>query len=193
YVRELAAADGPRRGAQLALALREPPASYLGDLDRETAREHFLDLLAASLNALLARRPLTLVGCVMHTGFDDSDDHVMYARLRTRLRDPERLRVAPGRHSLQDVVRAFRASQGAFAVRFHAMILALATETPFVAVDYARPAGKVSAAAELAGVAAQVMPWDSLESAELLQRLESALDTPVTVPNLESARRARLD
>jgi polysaccharide pyruvyl transferase WcaK-like protein len=192
FVRNLSREPAPGRRSQLALALREPPSTYLGDLDRARATEQFLDLLAETLKTLMAIRPLNLVGCVMHTGFADGDDHSMYERLRTRLAEPEKLQVAPGRHSIHDVVHVFRTSQAVLAVRFHAMILALASNTPFVAVDYARPQGKASAAAELVGRGAQVMPWDRLDAEELARQLQQAVDSTVAPPDLSAARAARL-
>lgn len=170
---------GVPRGEQLALALRTPPANYLGHGDVAGATEAFLDTLSRALDELLARRPsLGLVGIVMHTGHDDSDDHAVYQRLRGKLAQGQRLSVAAGAHTLPAVIAAMQQARAALTVRFHAMIVALATETPFVALDYARPEGKVSAAAADAGVAAHVIAWDALDASELLRRLEQALDAP---------------
>lgn len=194
YVRARTRTTSVRREGQLALALRTPPKSYLGDLDPTVGTDHFLDLVASALNTLGRERRLTLVGCVMHDGTDDSDDHAVYARLRTRLEFPERLQVAPGRHSVADVQRVLEGSQAALTVRFHAMIFALATDTPFVAVDYARPSGKVSAAAAIVNRRDAVLEWDAINEAALTQRLRTVLDPAFRVPSvgLADAHGARL-
>ncbi|MHB1297043.1 MAG: polysaccharide pyruvyl transferase family protein [Gemmatimonadaceae bacterium] len=194
FARGLRAPRPARRRDRLALALRVPPARYLGDLDARREAERFLEVLARALNELMRDRPLELVGCVMHTGFADSDDHAVYERLRALLERPSLLSVVPGRHSLNDVVRALEGSQAALTVRFHGMILALATDTPFVAVDYARPSGKVSAAASLAGRAGAVVRWDELDAGELARRMRLALDPAQRFPavDLGPARAARV-
>lgn len=181
-----------RHADQLALALREPPAAYLADLDPHESTERFLDTVAGALNALGRERPLTLVGLVMHTGFADSDDHAIYARLRTRLHHPERLQVASGRHRVTQVVTALETSSAALTVRFHALIFALATQTPVVAIDYARPQGKASAAAALVGRSADVVTWDALDSEALAARLRAAMGSTRDAVDLQAARDARL-
>jgi polysaccharide pyruvyl transferase WcaK-like protein len=194
FVRGRIGVLAPKRRLQLALALRTPPSSYLGELDAGRATEAFLDLVAESLNALARTHAVPLVGVVMHDGTGDSDDHAIYARLRTRLVHPELLTVRPGHHTLDDAVRDIAESRAALTVRFHAMILALASGTPFVAVDYARPEGKVSRAAAMVGREREVVTWDALRSDELAQRLQTLMDRePTAVPNLEAARQHRVD
>lgn len=194
FVRGRVGALGPKRRMQLALALRTPPPSYLGDLDAGSATDAFLDLIAESLNALARTHAVPLVGVVMHDGTGHSDDHAMYARLRARLVHPELLTVRPGHHTLDDAIRDIGESRAALTVRFHAMILALASGTPFIAVDYARPEGKVSRAAAMVGHEGDVVTWDALRSAGLTSRLQSLIDgEPAAVPNLEAARQRRVD
>jgi hypothetical protein len=74
------------------------------------------------------------------------------------------------------------------------MILALATDTPFVAIDYARPSGKVSAAAAVAGRSASVVRWDEVGADDLTRRLSEMLDStdPARPVNVDQARRARV-
>lgn len=193
YVRGIRSSTPPRRHDRLALVLRLPTTGYLDGLDARRAGEAFLDTAAAAINELTKERALDLVGCTMHTGFAESDDHAVYARLRTRLDAPERLVVAPGRQSVADVVRALEGAQAALTVRFHGMILALASETPFVAIDYARPAGKVSAAAALAGRSQSVVRWDEVGTTQLSERLREALESQVVpAPDFQDARRVRV-
>lgn len=194
YARRLRSASARRERSQLALALRVPPATYLDGLDQDKGGARLVDVVARALNLLLAERPLMVVGCVMHTGFPESDDHAVYARIRERLDHPGRLSVTPGRHTVADVVHALETSQAALTVRFHGMILALAAETPFVAIDYARPSGKVSAAAALAGRSDSVVRWDALDARDLADRLQEALDRTAPAPevNLGGARDVRL-
>ncbi|HRN52183.1 MAG TPA: polysaccharide pyruvyl transferase family protein [Gemmatimonadaceae bacterium] len=184
-----------RREPMLALALRAPPAAYLGVSDASDATEatdRFVSLLASTLDGLLDRHDLSLEGIVMHTGFAGSDDHVLFERLRAKLRHPHRLYVTPGVHSPTDVIATLQRAQAALTVRFHAMIFALATETPFVAIDYARPAGKVSAAADDIGRSAEVIAWDALDVEVLTERLEAALaSAPVTPPDLGAEQETR--
>jgi polysaccharide pyruvyl transferase WcaK-like protein len=181
-----------RQAGQLALALREPPAAYLADLDPRESIERFLDTLADALNRLGRERHLTMVGLVMHTGFAESDDHTIYERLRTRLEHPDRLQVASGRHRVTHVVTALETSSAALTVRFHALIFALATQTPVVAIDYARPQGKASAAAALVGRSADVVTWDALDSDALAARLRAAMGATQQSVDLHAARDARL-
>jgi polysaccharide pyruvyl transferase WcaK-like protein len=186
---------GVLRRPQLALALRTPPAAYLGASDTAAATERFLDRLAASLNALVKTHDVQFAGIVMHEGFTDSDDAALYERLRAKLTEPARLHVAPAQ-KVSDVIRTLQESHGALTVRFHAMIFALATDTPFVAVDSARPDGKVSAAADDIGRAAHVVTWDALNSDDLSKRLGELLSTtaaaPIDVRARSAARRAVL-
>lgn len=192
FARGLRVPHRARQPDQLALALRAPPAAYLGDLDPREGTERFLDTVAAALNTLGDERHLTLVGLVMHTGFADSDDHEMYARLRAKLRHPERLQVASGRHRVTHVVTALETSAAALTVRFHALIFALATQTPVVAIDYARPQGKASAAAAQVGRTEDVVTWDALDAAGLAERLRSAMGAVRQPVDLHAARDARL-
>lgn len=188
-------AIGALRRNQLALALRTPPATYLDATDTGGATEKFLDTLATSLNALAQTSDIQFAGIVMHEGGADSDDAALYERLRTKLAQPDRLKVAKAQR-VSDVIRTLQESRGALTVRFHAMIFALATDTPFIAVDYARPDGKVSAAAEDLGRSAHVVTWDALDSTDLSKRLVALLNTtaasPVDVRAKSDARRAVL-
>jgi polysaccharide pyruvyl transferase WcaK-like protein len=193
FVRRRLGAVPPKRRTQLALALRTPPSSYLGDLDTGHATEAFLELVAVSLNALTHTHAMPLVGVVMHDGTGASDDHAVYARLRTKLVRPELLIVRPGHHTIDDAIRDIAESRAALTVRFHAMILALATRTPFIAVDYTRPEGKISGAAAMVGHDCDVVTWDTLRSEELTRRLKILLETEFAgVPDLEAARQRRL-
>ena len=176
FVRERVSAVRRRDPARLALALRFPPASYLNGLAREDECERLVTVVAAALNRVMSERPLMADGIVMQTGHPDDDDHAVYERLRARLDRPERLRVASGRHTVDHVVRTIESCGAALTVRFHAMIFALAADTPFVAIDYARPSGKVSAAAAFAGRSDSVLPWDDLEADALADRLRALLD-----------------
>lgn len=166
---------GRTRRAQLALALRAAPAAYLGAADSALATANFLDAIAAALNAVTSAHDIQIVGIVMHTGFADSDDAMLYEQLRARLREPARL-IVPASQRVQDVIRILEESQAALTVRFHAMIFSLATDTPFVAIDYARPAGKVSAAAADVGREGDVIPWDAVSGDGLAAQLHALLD-----------------
>lgn len=181
YVRAKSVA-GASRKQQLALALRTPPASYLGSTDVASATDGFVRTCAAALDAIAEARDVSFVGIVMHTGHADSDDHAVYRQLRSAMRHSERLQVAPGEHSISQVIATLQESRAALTVRFHAMIFALATDTPFVAVDYARPDGKVSAAAADIGRSDDVILWDALTVEALTAKLLSALDAGETTP-----------
>lgn len=181
------------RGHRVALALRAPPSTYLGAADASVATEGFLTTLATALDRLVSSHDVSLVGIVMHTGHPASDDHEVLAALRRKLRDPARLTVQAGTHRIPDVVRTLRAAGCALTVRFHAMVFALATETPFVAIDYARPTGKVSASAALVGRAADVVTWDEVTAEALYDRLVRAMGASApSAPDLAWATRARL-
>jgi polysaccharide pyruvyl transferase WcaK-like protein len=192
YLRSKSTA-GTARKPQLALALRTPPASYLGSGDVASATEGFVRTLAAALDAIAEAGDVSFVGIVMHTGHADSDDHAVYRQLRSAMRHPERLQVAPGEHSISQVIATLQESRAALTVRFHAMIFALATRTPFVAVDYARPDGKVSAAASDIGRSDDVILWDALTVDALTTKLLSALDAgDTTAPDLRAKTDTRL-
>jgi polysaccharide pyruvyl transferase WcaK-like protein len=184
---------GITRRAQIALALRAPPASYLGAGDVAAATQKFVTTVAAALDRVGEQRELRFVGIVMHTGMADSDDHAIYRQLQQQMRHPEWLSVAPGEHSVQQVVRTLQESRAALTVRFHAMIFALGTETPFVAIDYARPDGKVTAVADDIGRGADVLPWDALSTDVLVTRLLAAYDGgPIAIPDVQSGAAARV-
>ncbi len=191
FVRDAASPVVPRR-AQIALALRTPPASYLGSGDVAIATARFVATLAEALDAVADQRELRFVGIVMHTGMAESDDHEVYRLLRAKLRHSDLLDVAPGEHSVQQVIDTLQASRAALTVRFHAMIFALATETPFVAVDYARPEGKVSAVADDVGRSDSVLAWDEVSREALVAKLLAAFDGgTVAAPDVQSASNAR--
>lgn len=194
FVRGIRTPSPERRRDRLALALRLPTAGYLGESDQKRAGETFIDMLAEALNAVGRERALSLVACTMHTGFADSDDHAVYGMLRARLSAPVVLLEAPGRQSVVDVVREIETCHAALTVRFHGMIFALATDTPFVAIDYARPWGKVSATAAQADRSAAVVPWDQVNVEDLTRRLRDMLDStdPVRPVHVADARQARV-
>jgi len=192
YVRTIVKPDVARR-EQIALALRAPPASYLGAGDSTEATQKFISTVAVALDTISEQRDLQFVGVVMHTGRADSDDHEVYRRLQQQMRHSERLTVAPGEHSVHQVVHTLQESRAALTVRFHAMIFALGTETPFVAVDYARPNGKVTAVADDIGRGADVLSWDTLSAELLVTKLLAAYDAgPVAIPDVQSAVSARV-
>jgi polysaccharide pyruvyl transferase WcaK-like protein len=193
FARSRVACMAQVRRNQVALALRAPPASYLRETDVRRATESFLGLVADSLNMLVGTHPVLLIGVVMHDGTGNSDDHAVYESLRKRLTRPELLTVRSGRHTVDDAVRDIAESRVALTVRFHAMILALATGTPFVAVDYARPEGKATGAAAMVGRERDVIAWDALRSEDLARRLRVLLDGGVSVvPDLQAARLSRV-
>lgn len=183
---------GLTRRRQLALALRSPSVPYLDGVEEGLATEQFLEVLAAALNHISATTDLRFVGLVMHDG---SDDAAMYARLRRKLSDPARLHV-PENQDVTAIVRLLESSQAALTVRFHAMIFALATDTPFVAIDYARPQGKVTAAAIDVRCGDAVLAWDTVTESALRMGLQRALDaggaSSRDVSAASSARRAVL-
>ncbi len=183
----------PRREDQLALALRFPPSSYLDGADTNESADRLLDVVAEAVNEVMKERALVLVGCVMHTGFEESDDHRVYERLAPRLDRPDRLRVPPGRHTVDQVRREIEVSRALLTLRFHGMILALATETPFVAIDCVRPSGKITATAATFDRTDSVLPWDDMEGRVLAERLRRAMaEPPRAVPDLAEAREIRL-
>lgn len=176
----------------LALALRAPPARYLGITDAAAATAAFVDGLAAALDDVLDREAVDLHGLVMHAGHADSDDRAIYAQLRERLRHADRLHVEPDLPTPAQAIAALRSARAALTVRFHAMVFALATETPFVAIDYARPTGKVSATAADAGRADAVVTWDALRADDLAARILRALHAPPqAAPDVQSATARR--
>lgn len=194
YVRDRRPLDVTRRPT-LALALRSVPDAYYGAGDATAASERVLVRIAEALDALGQSHDLQFAGIVMQTGFTDSDDAAVYTRLRRHLREPERLQL-PASCTVDDVARILAGSRGALTMRFHAMIFALATDTPFVAIDYARPTGKVSAAAADVGRAHDVLEFDALDSDALETRLRAMLDgaapPPLDVSRLTAARQALL-
>lgn len=191
FVRHAVSGSASRK-PQVALGLRTPPASYLGNSDVHTATREFVRTVATALDAVADQCDVEFAGIVMHAGFADSDDHALYAALRAAMQHGERLHVAPGEHSIEQAITTLRESRAAFTVRFHAMIFALATDTPFVAVDYARPHGKVSAAAADIGRSEDVIAWDDLSAALLTERILKALDASApTAPDLSAKSEAR--
>lgn len=196
YVRTLRDPALARRPDTLALALRLPSPPYLGGAPRDEGPARFLATVAAVLNRLARERGLRFEASVMHEGFAESDDRKLYADLQSRLADPTWLSVAPGRHSVSQVVQSIATAAAALTVRFHGFVIAAATDTPVVAVDYATPHGKVTAAAELLGRADSVLRWDELDEGRLFQALTRALDSPRVPPASldlgETARRTML-
>lgn len=163
-------------GEHVALVLRTPAAVHWGRTDFHGLEERLLEAVAQGLNRLMMSRSIRLVGCAMDSGLEPSQDHSLYERLRSRLHDPTALYVQPGRHTVGHVLSVISSSKAALTVRFHGMIFALATGTPFVAIDYEHPPGKVTATAHDAGRLGCVLGLDNLRGSEIADSLRTALE-----------------
>jgi polysaccharide pyruvyl transferase WcaK-like protein len=173
YVGErLAGTTRPVPG-RLLLFLRLPSAPYLKSAPFDP--DHLIATLAAALDRVAERERVELVGLVMNTGHQSDDDHRVYEALRTRLAHPSLLRVAPGHHSLGDVMGELAFGTAALTIRFHGFVFALAAGVPCVAIDYAVPAGKVTAAASDAGEAARVVGVLGIDADQLAGDLTAVL------------------
>lgn len=190
YARSRRTRSASRRPDVLALALRLPGTAYRAPDADEDGGARFVTTIAAVLNRLAKERGMRFVGCVMHEGFADSDDRELYGRLRQRLDDPARLEVAPNRHTVDHVVRTMESATAALTVRFHGFVIAAATDTPVVAVDYASPQGKVTAAAGLLARPEAVIRWEDLSEQRLFAAVLGALDAAERLPEAHAAGEA---
>jgi polysaccharide pyruvyl transferase WcaK-like protein len=177
YVRSMCESEpradsGQRSQRVLALFLRWPSKQYL---ERGTLPEDLVDTIVQALISLTDQMNLLLRACVMHADYPESDDRRIYQHLRRSLRRGVTLDLSSERQALRDIVHAARSSDAVLAIRYHGLVIALATGTPFLAVDYTEPWGKTRSTAERVGMSDHVLSWTQSTAATIADELASVL------------------
>lgn len=173
---EFPAKKNPRR---ILLGLRDWPLDeFASGIDRSEAiaiKDRFEAELATMLRELTHIDPsLEIVPFCMHKYIVGGDDRKFYRRL---LKDfPEILARLDQRHRTPaEDLRMFASSRAVVAMRFHSVAFSVATETPFLAIDYTR-GGKIAGLLDdvrAPGLIRGIADFDGSEAANSLLTVSS--------------------
>jgi polysaccharide pyruvyl transferase WcaK-like protein len=140
WIRRQKPPSAERNSRRVLLALRDWPLNEFGaGIDPSTAaslKERYEAELIEMIRELHRLDPaLEIVPFCMHKYFVGGDDRKFYRRLLQEF--PHILGRLDDRHrSPAEDLRFFSCSRSVLAMRFHSVVFSLATNTPFLAVDY---------------------------------------------------------
>ena len=181
WIRQHAKSAG-REPKQILLALRNwPIEEFAARMDRthaEQIKAAYERELVAMIQEILRIDPSTkLIPFCMHKYAVGGDDRIFYRRLLAPF--PEILSRLDNRHRtpLEDLQLIAR-SRAVLAMRFHSVVFSLATNTPFLAVDYTL-GGKIAGLLDDVGGSDALIPLDRFDGRRTAARLLS-LQAPVT-------------
>ena len=167
---------------QILLALRNWPieefAARMERTQAEQIKASYEKQLILMIEEMLRIDPaIRLVPFCMHKYAIGGDDRIFYRRLLTRF--PDILSRLENRHRapLEDLHLIAR-SRAVLAMRFHSVVFSLATNTPFLAVDYTL-GGKIAGLLGDVNALPLLIPIDRFDGASTAQRL-LALNEPTT-------------
>lgn len=159
---------------QILLALRNWPieefAARMDPTEAEMIKTAYENELTLMIREILRVDPaIKLVPFCMHKYAVGGDDRIFYRRLLTQF--PEILSRLDNRHrtpieDLQLIVR----SRAVLAMRFHSVVFSLATNTPFLAVDYTL-GGKIAGLLGDVNALDLLIPIDRFDGASTAERL----------------------
>ena len=167
---------------QILLALRNWPieefAARMERTQAEQIKAAFEKQLIVMIDEILRIDPaIRLLPFCMHKYAVGGDDRIFYRRLLTRF--PDILSRLDNRHRtpLEDLHLIAR-SRAVLAMRFHSVVFSLATNTPFLAVDYTL-GGKIAGLLGDVNALPSLIPIDRFDGASTAKRL-LALTEPTT-------------
>ena len=167
---------------QILLALRNWPieefAARMERTQAEQIKAAYEKQLIVMIDEILRIDPaIRLVPFCMHKYAVGGDDRIFYRRLLTRF--PDILSRLDNRHRtpLEDLDLIAR-SRAVLAMRFHSVVFSLATNTPFLAVDYTL-GGKIAGLLGDVKALPSLIPIDRFDGASTAKRL-LALTEPTT-------------
>ncbi len=159
---------------QILLALRNwPIEEFAARMDRTQAEQikaAYEKQLILMIQEILRIDPeVRLVPFCMHKYAVGGDDRIFYRRLLTQF--PEILSRLDNRHRppLEDLHLIAR-SRAVLAMRFHSVVFSLATNTPFLAVDYTL-GGKIAGLLGDVNALHSLIPIDRFDGASAAERL----------------------
>ncbi len=171
-----------RDSQQILLALRNWPieefAARMERTQAERIKAAYEQELILMMDEILRIDPtIRLVPFCMHKYAVGGDDRIFYRRLLTQF--PDILSRLDNRHRtpLEDLQLIAR-SRAVLAMRFHSVVFSLATDTPFLAVDYTL-GGKIAGLLGDVEALGSLIPIDRFDGASAAKRL-LALKGPTT-------------
>jgi polysaccharide pyruvyl transferase WcaK-like protein len=193
WIRRRSKSSG-RDSKQILLALRDwPIEEFAARMERtyaEQIKAAYEKQLILMIDEMLRIDPtLRLVPFCMHKYAVGGDDRIFYRRLLTQF--PDILSRLDNRHRtpLEDLHLITR-SRAVLAMRFHSVVFSLATNTPFLAVDYTL-GGKIAGLLGDVNALPLLIPIDRFDGATTAKRLltlkEPATDVSMHIGATESA------
>ena len=181
---------------QILLALRDwPIEEFAARLDRtraeqiKTAYESELVVMIAEI--LRLDPSLKLVPFCMHKYAVGGDDRIFYRRLLSQF--PEILCRLDNRHRTPaEDLDLIGGSRAILAMRFHSVVFSLATNTPFLAIDYTL-GGKIAGLLSDIGARDLLIPIDRFDGKDTARRLLSLKHSIIDVTDKVAASAAALD
>jgi polysaccharide pyruvyl transferase WcaK-like protein len=181
---------------QILLALRNWPieefAARMERTQAEQIKAAYEKQLILMIDEMLRIDPsIKLVPFCMHKYAVGGDDRIFYRRLLSQF--PEILCRVDNRHRTpaEDLDTIAR-SRAILAMRFHSVVFSLATNTPFLAVDYTL-GGKIAGLLDDVGGRDSLVPIDRFDGRNTARRLLSLEHPSVDVTNKITASAAAID
>ena len=181
---------------QILLALRDwPIEEFAARLDRTRAQQikttYESELVAMIAEILRLDPSLKVVPFCMHKYAVGGDDRIFYRRLLSQF--PEILCRLDDRHRTpaEDLAMIAR-SRAILAMRFHSVVFSLATNTPFLAVDYTL-GGKVAGLLDDLRGRDSLIPIDRFDGKSTARRLLSLEQPIIDVTKKVTASAAAID
>jgi polysaccharide pyruvyl transferase WcaK-like protein len=159
---------------QIVLALRNwPIEEFAARMEREQAeriKAAYESQLVVMIEEILRVDPtIKLVPFCMHKYAVGGDDRIFFRRLLARF--PEILSRLDNRHRTPiDDLNLIARSRAVLAMRFHSVVFSLATNTPFLAVDYTL-GGKIAGLLKDVNALNALIPIDRFDGARTAERL----------------------
>ncbi len=181
---------------QILLALRDwPIEEFAARLDRTRAEQiktAYESQLVAMIAEILRLDPsLKLVPFCMHKYAVGGDDRIFYRRLLSQF--PEILCRLDNRHRTPaEDLDLIGDSRAILAMRFHSVVFSLATNTPFLAIDYTL-GGKIAGLLSDIGARDLLIPIDRFDGNDVARRLLSLKHAMIDVTDKVAASAAVLD
>jgi polysaccharide pyruvyl transferase WcaK-like protein len=176
------ATSAERKPKQILLALRNwPIEEFAAHMDRthaEQIKAAFERELVAMIEEILRIDPsLNLIPFCMHKYAVGGDDRIFYRRLLTQF--PTLVSCLDNRHRTPaEDLELIARSRAVLAMRFHSVVFSLATNTPFLSVDYTL-GGKIAGLLGDVGASDLLVPIDRFDGKTTAHRLLS-LESPAT-------------
>ncbi len=172
------------RSRRLILALREWPRDYQNSSKMQPleAQNHFENEIRKLISLLKDQVPdMEIYPFCMHKYAKGGDDRAYYRKIFKN--EPELNSKIPNQHRPPDEdLSLFSTSQYILAMRFHSLVFALGTQTPYSVIDYTR-GGKIRALSNDLRIQDNV---EDLEDFKAQKTLEKILQPTSKIPDLKN-------